>query len=72
MDLAKWRVCRLSNCAPYCVDVDFVDIEPTTFNISTPVIEVKITTAERNGTLSKLLIVVYHGDCRKILIPWHD
>ena len=52
MDLAKY-VCRFKMHS-YCgADVDFVDIEPTTFNISIQSLKLKLQSAERNGTLPK-------------------
>ena len=49
-----------SNCALYCgATVDFVDIDPKTYNLSTEALAEKLKQAEKNGTLPKLLIVVH-------------
>ena len=62
-----------ANCALYCgADVDFVDIEPTTFNISIQSLKLKLQSAERNGTLPKLLIVVHYGGLPADINSIHD
>jgi UDP-4-amino-4,6-dideoxy-N-acetyl-beta-L-altrosamine transaminase len=49
-----------SNCVLYCSAViDFVDIDPETYNISVSALEEKLICAERNGKLPKLLIPVH-------------
>jgi UDP-4-amino-4,6-dideoxy-N-acetyl-beta-L-altrosamine transaminase len=49
-----------SNCALYCgADVDFVDINPATFNMSTEQLEMKLKAAERSGRLPKVVIPVH-------------
>jgi UDP-4-amino-4,6-dideoxy-N-acetyl-beta-L-altrosamine transaminase len=49
-----------ANCALYCgADVDFVDIDPATYNISVSVLEEKLITAEKAGRLPKVLIPVH-------------
>lgn len=49
-----------ANCALYCgADVDFVDIDPSTFNISVPALEEKLQRAEQCGRLPKVLIPVH-------------
>jgi UDP-4-amino-4,6-dideoxy-N-acetyl-beta-L-altrosamine transaminase len=49
-----------ANCAIYCgAEVDFVDIEPNTGNISVKGLEEKLQAAERNGRLPKVLIPVH-------------
>jgi UDP-4-amino-4,6-dideoxy-N-acetyl-beta-L-altrosamine transaminase len=51
-----------SNCALYCgADVDFVDIDPATFNMSVAALEEKLAQAERAGRLPKLVIPVHLG-----------
>jgi UDP-4-amino-4,6-dideoxy-N-acetyl-beta-L-altrosamine transaminase len=48
-----------ANCARYCgADVDFVDIEPATYNISVDALAEKLEEAERNGRLPKIVVVV--------------
>jgi len=49
-----------ANCGLYCgATVDFVDIDPKTFNISVDLLERKLIIAEALGKLPKLLIVVH-------------
>ena len=49
-----------SNCALYCnATVDFVDIDPATYNMSVEVLEQKLYEAEINGTLPKVVIPVH-------------
>lgn len=49
-----------ANCALYCgASVDFVDIEPATFNMSVSALETKLEQAERAGTLPKIVVPVH-------------
>jgi UDP-4-amino-4,6-dideoxy-N-acetyl-beta-L-altrosamine transaminase len=49
-----------ANCARYCgADVDFVDIDPRTFNLSVPRLAEKLEQARRAGTLPKVVIPVH-------------
>lgn len=49
-----------ANCALYCgAEVDFVDIEPNTFNISVSALEIKLQQAKDAGRLPKALIAVH-------------
>jgi UDP-4-amino-4,6-dideoxy-N-acetyl-beta-L-altrosamine transaminase len=49
-----------ANCGLYCgAGVDFVDIDPHTYNMSVDRLEEKLVAAQRNGTLPKLLIPVH-------------
>jgi len=49
-----------ANCARYCgADVDFVDIDPLTRNLSVSALEDKLKVAIKNRRLPKLLIVVH-------------
>ena len=49
-----------ANCALYCgAKVDFVDIDPRTYNLSVAALEQKLQTAERDGTLPKVVIPVH-------------
>lgn len=51
-----------ANCARYCgADVDFVDIDPQTYNMSTAALEEKLATAERVARLPKIVIPVHFG-----------
>ena len=48
-----------ANCARYCgADVDFVDIDPHTLNLSVPALATKLDIAERAGRLPKILVPV--------------
>lgn len=49
-----------SNCALYCgARVDFVDIDPHTWNLSPKTLEQKLIIAEREGRLPKIVIPVH-------------
>jgi UDP-4-amino-4,6-dideoxy-N-acetyl-beta-L-altrosamine transaminase len=49
-----------ANCAIYCgAEVDFVDIDLQTYNMSIEKLEEKLKTAEKNGKLPKVLIPVH-------------
>ena len=49
-----------ANCALYCgATVDFVDIDPLTFNISIDKLEEKLSFAEKEGKLPKVIIPVH-------------
>ncbi len=49
-----------ANCALYCgANVDFVDIDPLSYNISVKNLEEKLITAEKEGTLPKIVIPVH-------------
>ena len=49
-----------ANCARYCgARVDFVDIDPDTFNISVKCLEEKLKEAKVQGVLPKVVIVVH-------------
>lgn len=49
-----------ANCALYCgAKVDFVDIDPRTYNMSTERLAAKLAQAEKTGTLPKLVIPVH-------------
>jgi UDP-4-amino-4,6-dideoxy-N-acetyl-beta-L-altrosamine transaminase len=51
-----------ANCARYCgAEVDFVDIDPRTYNLSLPALEAKLDRAERAGRLPKVLVPVHFG-----------
>ena len=48
-----------ANCGRYCgADVDFVDIDPLTWNLDAEVLASKLDAAERDGTLPKVLVAV--------------
>jgi len=49
-----------ANCALYCgAKVDFVDIDPRTYNLSVAALEQKLQKAERDGKLPKVVIPVH-------------
>ena len=49
-----------SNCALYCgAEVDFVDIDPVTYNLSVDRLKSKLEEAEKAGSLPKVLIPVH-------------
>ena len=49
-----------ANCALYCgASVDFVDIDPRTYNLDAQKLEVKLAQAERDGKLPKILVPVH-------------
>ena len=51
-----------ANCALYCgADIDFVDIDPQTYNMSITALETKLISAERNEKLPKIVIPVHFG-----------
>lgn len=51
-----------ANCARYCdADVDFVDIDPRTWNMSIPRLEEKLLIAKRNGRLPDIVVPVHYA-----------
>lgn len=49
-----------ANCGLYCgADVDFVDIDAATYNISVAALKKKLEQAKRAGTLPKVLVIVH-------------
>lgn len=49
-----------ANCARFCgADVDFVDIDPQTYNLCVDALERKLKSAAENGKLPKLVIPVH-------------
>ncbi len=49
-----------ANCALYCgADVNFVDIDPRTYNISVACLAEKLSQAEKSGRLPKVVITVH-------------
>jgi UDP-4-amino-4,6-dideoxy-N-acetyl-beta-L-altrosamine transaminase len=49
-----------ANCGLYCgARVDFVDIDPATYNLSVDALEQKLKLAEKNGKLPKVLVAVH-------------
>lgn len=49
-----------ANCGLYCgAEVDFVDIDPRTYNLCPKALEVKLQQAELDGTLPKVVVPVH-------------
>jgi len=49
-----------SNCALYCgAEIDFVDIDPKTYNMSMQCLEEKLKHSQKNGKLPKVVIPVH-------------
>lgn len=49
-----------ANCARYCgAEVDFVDIDPQTWNLSVPKLREKLACAKKNGHLPKVVVPVH-------------
>ncbi|HQR87067.1 MAG TPA: UDP-4-amino-4,6-dideoxy-N-acetyl-beta-L-altrosamine transaminase [Limnohabitans sp.] len=49
-----------ANCGLYCgAQVDFVDIDPRTYNLCPQALEAKLVQAEKTGRLPKLLVAVH-------------
>ncbi|MFJ1258961.1 UDP-4-amino-4,6-dideoxy-N-acetyl-beta-L-altrosamine transaminase [Cupriavidus sp. CuC1] len=49
-----------ANCARYCgANVDFVDINPRTYNLDPIALKAKLEQADQNGTLPKIVIPVH-------------
>ena len=49
-----------ANCARYCgADVDFVDIDPSTYNLCPQQLENKLKQAQKDGTLPKIVVPVH-------------
>jgi len=49
-----------ANCALYCgASVDFVDIDPRTYNLSVPLLKEKLAEAETHGELPKVVVLVH-------------
>ncbi len=49
-----------ANCALYCgAEVDFVDIDPKTYNLCPNKLEIKLLQAEKDGKLPKIIIPVH-------------
>ena len=49
-----------ANCGIYCgAQVDFVDIDPLTYNLCPEALEDKLAIAERDGRLPKVLVAVH-------------
>ena len=59
-----------ANCALYCgADVDFVDIDPATRNLSVPALAEQLVRAERDGRLPAIVIPVHFAGLPCDLAP---
>ena len=59
-----------ANCARYCgADVDFVDIDSGTYNISVPALRKKLEQAAQSGRLPKVLIPVHFSGQSCDMVP---
>ncbi|MDM7948206.1 UDP-4-amino-4,6-dideoxy-N-acetyl-beta-L-altrosamine transaminase [Hydrogenophaga sp.] len=59
-----------ANCALYCgADVDFVDIDPLTRNMSVAALQAKLEQAERHGSLPTVVIPVHFSGLPCDLLP---
>lgn len=51
-----------ANCGRYCgADVDFVDIDPFTWNLSVPALKAKLSLARKAGRMPGVLVPVHFG-----------
>ncbi len=60
-----------ANCALYCgASVDFVDIDPSTYNMSVAALEEKLLFAEKQGKLPKIVLPVHFAgqSCEMVAI----
>lgn len=49
-----------ANCGLYCgAQIDFVDIDPASYNLCSKALELKLIEAERDGKLPKILVAVH-------------
>ena len=49
-----------ANCARYCgANVDFVDIDPISYNLCPSALEEKLITAKKKGKLPKIVVPVH-------------
>ncbi|MFO1525277.1 MAG: UDP-4-amino-4,6-dideoxy-N-acetyl-beta-L-altrosamine transaminase [Turneriella sp.] len=59
-----------ANCALYCgAKVDFVDIDPKTYNMSVSALEAKLIRAEKEGGLPKVVIPVHFAGQSCDMLP---
>ena len=59
MDISDYFVAS-ANCALYCeADVDFVDIDPDTYNLSVDALKEKLEIAKKNNKLPKIVVPVH-------------
>ena len=62
-----------ANCARYCgADVDFVDIDPVTYNMSVEGLSIKLKSAEKLGKLPKVVIPVHFAGQPCDMVATHE
>lgn len=62
-----------ANCGLYCgAKVDFVDIDPVTWNLSISCLKEKLISAKKKGTLPKILVTVHLGGLSCDMQAIHD
>jgi len=62
-----------ANCALYCgATVDFVDIDPLTYNLSTACLKEKLIQAEKQGQLPKVVIPVHFAGQSCDMVKIHE
>jgi UDP-4-amino-4,6-dideoxy-N-acetyl-beta-L-altrosamine transaminase len=62
-----------ANCALYCgANIDFVDIGPLTYNLSTACLEAKLIQAEQQGQLPKVVIPVHFSGQSCDMVKIHE
>jgi len=62
-----------ANCALYCgANVDFIDIDPLTYNLSTACLEEKLIKAEKQGQLPKIVIPVHFAGQSCDMVKIHE
>lgn len=62
-----------ANCGRYCgADIDFVDIDPKTYNMSADALSEKLIQAEKSGKLPKILVPVHFAGQPCDMIKIHE
>jgi UDP-4-amino-4,6-dideoxy-N-acetyl-beta-L-altrosamine transaminase len=62
-----------ANCALYCgANIDFVDIDPVTYNLSASCLEEKLIQAEKHGQLPKVVIPVHFAGQSCDMVKIHE
>lgn len=62
-----------ANCALYCgARVDFVDVDPRTYNLSPVELERKLVKAKRDGLLPKIVVLVHLSGQPCALADFHE
>ncbi|MDX0456150.1 UDP-4-amino-4,6-dideoxy-N-acetyl-beta-L-altrosamine transaminase [Sinorhizobium medicae] len=62
-----------ANCALYCgAKIDFVDVDPRTYNLCPAKLERKLIVAERDGTLPKIVVLVHFAGQPCAIAEFHE